>query len=68
MGMNIQNIVKELLESGYSQKTLAEALTSRGVPTDQSTIHRMASNANYKTKADKAFALLSLHQELKQTA
>ena len=62
--MNIQTIVQDLLKSGYNQKTLADKLTSLGELTNQSTIHRMATNEDYQPKASKVLLLVDLHRKL----
>lgn len=66
--MNIHTIVKELLGAGLTQQEIAEKITALGELTHQSTIHRIAANPDYQPKSSKVFALLSLHEELKQVS
>lgn len=61
---NIQNIVNDLLKHGFTQQSLATELTGRGCEITQPTIWRIVKSAKYQPRADKAFALASLHAEL----
>lgn len=61
--MTIQNIVKALLESGFSQRSLAKRLSENGCETSQPTIARIADDESYQTGSKRALALLSIYQQ-----
>ena len=64
--MTTHNMVKSLIESGYTQTSLSDRLTELGVKTSQPTILRIQKDPQYQTAANRTLKIVTLYEELQQ--